>query len=170
MLNIFITNLGKYNEGELVGEWVSLPATADELEAVYKRIGINEEYDEMFITDYEKDIEGLEVGEYSNISYLNELAEKLEDVSEEEKKAIQAMLLDGWEFEDALEKATDGDFNIYYNCNDMTDVAHQVVEERGYLNQIPEELRYYFDYEAYGRDLDIEGKFYYIDGDMIEIF
>lgn len=27
----FITNLGKYNEGELVGEWVKFPTTADEL-------------------------------------------------------------------------------------------------------------------------------------------
>ena len=49
MLNIFITNLGKYNEGELVGEWVKLPATKEELETVYERIGINEEYEEYFI-------------------------------------------------------------------------------------------------------------------------
>ena len=26
----FITNLGKYNEGELVGEWVKFPTTAEE--------------------------------------------------------------------------------------------------------------------------------------------
>ena len=30
----FITNLGKYNEGELVGEWVKFPTTADELKKV----------------------------------------------------------------------------------------------------------------------------------------
>ena len=27
----FVTNLGKYNEGELVGEWVKFPTTAEEL-------------------------------------------------------------------------------------------------------------------------------------------
>ena len=27
----FITNLGKYNEGELVGEWVKFPTTAEEM-------------------------------------------------------------------------------------------------------------------------------------------
>ena len=27
----FITNLGKYNEGALVGEWVKFPTTAEEL-------------------------------------------------------------------------------------------------------------------------------------------
>ena len=28
---VFITNLGKYNEGYLLGEWVTLPTTRDEL-------------------------------------------------------------------------------------------------------------------------------------------
>ena len=32
----FITNLGKYNEGELVGEWVKFPTTAEELKEVFK--------------------------------------------------------------------------------------------------------------------------------------
>ena len=27
----FITNLGKYNEGALIGEWVSFPATPEEV-------------------------------------------------------------------------------------------------------------------------------------------
>lgn len=41
----FITNLGKYNEGELVGEWVKFPTTADELKKVFERIGIGQEDD-----------------------------------------------------------------------------------------------------------------------------
>ncbi|MGX8950038.1 antirestriction protein ArdA, partial [Providencia stuartii] len=32
MISVFITNLGKYNEGELVGEWLELPATSKEIE------------------------------------------------------------------------------------------------------------------------------------------
>ena len=31
----FITNLGKYNEGELVGEWVKFPTTSEELQQVF---------------------------------------------------------------------------------------------------------------------------------------
>ena len=34
MLRIFLTNLGRYNEGRLIGEWVELPCTDNELEAV----------------------------------------------------------------------------------------------------------------------------------------
>ena len=46
MLRIFLTNLGKYNEGQLIGEWVELPCTDDELEAVKERNGISDEPDE----------------------------------------------------------------------------------------------------------------------------
>ena len=45
MLRIYLTNLGKYNEGQLVGEWVELPVTEEELEKVFERIGINEVYE-----------------------------------------------------------------------------------------------------------------------------
>lgn len=61
MLNIYITNLGKYNEGELIGEWAELPVNEEELQEILNRIGINEEYEEYFITDFETDIEGLEI-------------------------------------------------------------------------------------------------------------
>lgn len=177
MLKIYLTNLGKYNEGHLIGEWVELPCTDEELDAVKERIGISDEpdeegnyYEEYFITDYETDIDGLEVGEYSDVDELNELAEQLEELEEDGKKAIQAMLLDGYTFDEALEKANNGDYTIYYDCDNMTDVAYEVVENSGYLQNVPETVARYFDYEAFGRDLDIEGKFYNIDGDMVEIY
>ena len=62
MMNIYLTNLGKYNEGELVGEWVQLPISDEELQEVFKRIGIDgKEYEEYFIADYECDF--YEIGE-----------------------------------------------------------------------------------------------------------
>ena len=42
----FITNLDKYNEGFLVGEWVEFPVTNEEMQAVFKRIGIGRRYEE----------------------------------------------------------------------------------------------------------------------------
>ena len=41
----FITNLGKYNEGDLVGEWVKFPTTAEEMKEVFRRIGIGQKDD-----------------------------------------------------------------------------------------------------------------------------
>ena len=169
MLNIFITNLGKYNEGELIGEWVKLPVSEEELESVFERIGINEEYEEHFITDYETDITGLKVGEYDNIEDLNELAETLEDLDEYEMEIVEAMISDGYDLEEALEKKDD--CMVYHDCNDMTDVAEQYAEETGLLDSIPENLRYYFDFEAYGRDMGIEGTFIFTNkGNCVQIF
>ena len=42
------SNLGKYNEGELVGDWFSFPL--DE-EVIAERIGLNAEYEEYAIHD-----------------------------------------------------------------------------------------------------------------------
>ena len=58
-MKIFITNLGKYCEGYLVGKWVKLPISDDKLDEVLKQIGINEYYEEYFISDCENDIIGL---------------------------------------------------------------------------------------------------------------
>ena len=39
----FVTNLGKYNEGMLVGEGVKLPTTEEEMQKVFERIGIGKQ-------------------------------------------------------------------------------------------------------------------------------
>ena len=47
-MQVYIANLGKYNEGELVGDWFSFPL--DE-EVIAERIGLNAEYEEYAIHD-----------------------------------------------------------------------------------------------------------------------
>lgn len=42
-MRIYIANLGKYNEGELVGAWFTPPV---DFEEVKERIGLNDEYEE----------------------------------------------------------------------------------------------------------------------------
>ena len=94
----FITNLGKYNEGELVGEWVKFPTTAEEMKEVFKRIGIGQKddfgnpYEEWFITDYDCYVDGLydKLGEYENLDELNYLASKLDEMSDSEYAQFQA--------------------------------------------------------------------------------
>ena len=96
----FITNLGKYNEGALVGEWVKFPTTAEELKKVFERIGIGSKdefgqtYEEWFITDYDCYVDGLYdlLGEYANLDELNYLASKLDDMSQDEYERFQAAM------------------------------------------------------------------------------
>ena len=96
----FITNLGKYNEGSLVGEWVKFPTTAEELQKVFERIGIGSKddfgqpYEEWFITDYDCYVDGLydKLGEYENLDELNYLASKLDEMSQGEYEHFQAAM------------------------------------------------------------------------------
>ena len=93
-MKIFITNLGKYCEGYLVGKWVQLPISDDKLGEVLKQIGINEYYEEYFISDCENDIIGLSdvISEYSSISVLNKLAQRIEELSADDTKKLGAVL------------------------------------------------------------------------------
>lgn len=169
-MKIFLTNLGKYNEGELVGEWVELPASQGELQEVFDHIGINEEYEEYFITDYECDL--YEVGEYENIDKLNDIAERIKKLDGEERNVVKALIqkLD-YTLDEAIEKVNNGDYRIYYDCDNMEDVAYQVVEDCGYLDNVPDNVACYFDYESFGRDLGIEGTYIFTDdNEAIEIY
>lgn len=165
MLNIYLTNLGKYNEGQLIGEWLELPATQAEIEECLARIGISDEpdengiyYEEYFITDYETDVDGLRVDEYANLDELNELAEAIEGNEE----AAEVLIYHGY---DTAEEIKDNLDNVVYVCTpkmwetDEEAIAYWYIHEMGCL-EIPEYLENYFDYERYGRDLMIEGTFH----------
>ena len=149
-ISIYITNLGKYNEGELIGEWVNLPATGEELDEVYNRIGINEEYEEVFITDYETDIDGLEIGEYDDILELNEIAKDLETLDGYDLEKIGAIIeAHGLTLRESID---DIDDYTYYSGMTLEDLAYDLVEEMN----LPEFAQRYFDYEAYARDLGFD--------------
>ena len=52
------------------------------------------------------------------------------------------------------------DIILYSGCETMTDLAYYLIDEEQILGEIPSSLQNYIDYEAYGRDLDIEGDIY----------
>ena len=95
----------------------------------------------------------------------------MEGLDEEKEQVVKAMMSEcGYNLDEAIEKANAGDYRIYCSCEDMTDVAYAVVEECGYLDNVPETVARYFDYEAFGRDLGIKGTFLFLDnGDCIEV-
>ena len=66
-MQVYIANLGKYNEGELVGDWFSFPL--DE-EVIAERIGLNAEYEEYAIHD--TDNFPMEISEYISIEELQQ--------------------------------------------------------------------------------------------------
>lgn len=168
MLKIFISNLKEYNNGKIIGEWVSLPCEG--LEEVLNKIS-NNGNDELFISDYETDISNLKISEYDDILQLNEIAEEIGNLSDDELIAFQAYLEQyANNMEQALEEVRQGNYRIYYNCDNMEDVAYQAVNESGLLDGVPEQVKMYFDYEAYGRDMDINRTFIQIDNSFVELY
>ncbi len=45
-------------------------------------------------------------------------------------------------------------------CSDMGKIAQYYVEEAGMLSEVPSNLQNYIDYDALGRDMEIEGNFF----------
>lgn len=235
-IRIYLTNLGKYNEGELVGKWVDLPC---DLEEELAEIGVSDEpdeegryYEEYFITDYESDIPGLEIDEYANIDELNELAERVEGFDDDEIEVISAYFdAVSKDLDAAIDCAESGDWMIYRGCDNMADVAREYIDQLGgiefavgdptayfdmdeyldryyvgeyadqliadgefseedydeafdYAREVLEQEAYdrlsmgemderslenCFDYESFGRDMEIEGTFAFVDGDCVQI-
>lgn len=158
-IKIFLTNLHKYNDGILCGEWLKLPVPAEKLDEVLERIGIDGEYEEYFITDYEAPFANLTIREYASIAELNEFARRLDEVEvwdfdklcsvlEMESPTGIAGILDIIEHLD--------DFDLLVGVEDEEELGRYYAEEFGTLEGIPAHLRFYFDHKSYGRDIHLE--------------
>ncbi|EKB5511866.1 antirestriction protein ArdA [Listeria monocytogenes] len=152
-MQVYISNLGKYNEGELVGAWFRPPI---DMEEVKEKIGLNDQYEEFAIHDYELPFE---IDEYTPISEINRLCALVEEIEDtpiyNELKEIQGMWFSS--LEDLIEHKDD--IICYSDCDSMEDVAAYYVEETGQLGEVSTNLQNYIDYHALGRDMELEGNF-----------
>lgn len=171
----FVTNLGKYNEGQLVGEWVKFPTTEEEMQKVFERIGIGSKdefgvmYEEWFITDYECPVHGIYdmLGEYESLDKLNFLASRIDEMDKWEQEKFVAIM------EAGCDEVSDIDdlINLTYNLDcydfipdihDESDLGYYYVHDAGiYSEKELGPLANYIDYERFGRDvaMDESGRF-----------
>ncbi|EDN8189365.1 hypothetical protein GSY37_15300 [Listeria monocytogenes] len=100
-----------------------------------------------------------EISEYTSISEIKRLCEMVMVLEGapifDELKEIQGMWFSS--LEDLLEHKDD--IICYSDCDSMEDVARYYVEETGQLGEIPANLQNYLDYQALGRDMEIEGNY-----------
>lgn len=151
--------LGCYNAGSLNGNWVdgevagdiSLSVKTVERESYFRdgntvTVCATCGSDEFWVFDHEN-FDGLISGECSPME-AQEKAELLSSVEENEREAWRAWLSNGMTPDlDTMREAYYGEFASDY------DFAVNIVEESGYLANVPENISNYFDYEAYARDL-----------------
>ena len=161
ILEAYITNLGKYNEGQLVGETLKFPTTTEEVQSLLKRIGVDGvRYEEIFITSFDSDVLGLHehLGEYENIDELNYLAALLSDMDQSDLEKFEAVI-DAGEYtgsvKDLINLTQNLDcFEFYSGIHSEEDLGRMYILDFEAM-AVPEHLIDYIDYEAYGRDIRI---------------
>lgn len=157
----YITNLGKYSEGQLVGETLKFPATTEEVQSLLKNIGVDGvRYEEFFITAFDGDVMGLYdyLTEYENLDELNHLAHLISELDSDEIETLEAALNKG----DHTSSVADI-INLVHNLDcyelhpSMTDdeTLGRIYVEDMELLDVPDNVLPYFDFEAYGRDARI---------------
>ncbi len=158
LFEAYITNLGKYNEGELVGETLRFPTSPQAMEALLKNIGVDGiRYEEFFITSFDGDVLGLYdyLGEYENLDELNHLACLLSEMPPDDLAKFEAALHIGAHTSsvaDIINLVENLDcFEFYPEIESEEDLGRYYAEDL----PIPDGLKDYFDYEAYGRDISI---------------
>lgn len=161
ILEAYITNLGKYAEGQLVGETLKFPTTTEEVQALLKRIGVDGvRYEEIFITSFDSDVLGLHehLGEYENIDELNYLAALLSDMDQSDLEKFEAVI-DAGEYtgsvKDLINLTQNLDcFEFYSGIHSEEDLGRMYILDFESMT-VPEHLIDYIDYESYGRDVRI---------------
>lgn len=183
MLRGYITNLGAYNAGALIGEWIDFPISDEELKKVLLRIGVYENDDEMkmlsqmfydeyiseefFITDYDYDDPmpfsiAKFFGEYSSINSINEFAEYVDGLSDDDMDLLTAY------FEAFNEPSDVDDFidiceNVHrfylIDVDDNDELGRYFVDNGLFGDDIPSCYECYLDYSAIGNDISYSGSF-----------
>ena len=164
-IKIAISNLEKQNNGDVNQVWLDLPATDEEFNKAYDEIEIchgdkmyyddeGNPYEEVIISDYETDI-NLGITEYYSIDNLNQIAEKIDELSEKDfkifKAACDAGICDG----DSIFDFNSSDYAFYEGVDNEIELAYAYVERKGGDDKLGDALlEKYFNYESYGRDFN----------------
>ncbi|PYI49994.1 antirestriction protein ArdA [Paenibacillus flagellatus] len=114
-IKVYISNLAKYNDGELVGDWITLPTDSEILESFIEKI-LGED-DEYAIHDYEA---FFSIYEFDNPYKLNELLQQLKSY---DSRLIQSLFYNLSSLEDVLRVLGSGEYSCYYDMESMQDVG-----------------------------------------------
>jgi antirestriction protein len=161
-IRIYVACLASYNNGTLHGEWIDATQGEDGIWRDVSQMLLKSpaEYaEEWAIHDYEG-FEGINLSEYASFETVAEYAAFIEEHGKLGGKLI-AYYGDLDDARDAISDHYAGEYDS------LSDYAEQLTEE---TTQIPEALRYYIDYEAMARDLEINDVLAIEDGRSVHVF
>ena len=149
-MRVYVGTYAKYNDGSLFGKWLSLEDYNDKEEFLKAcaELHSDEEDPELMFQDWE----GIPSGMVSECSVDAECWTLLDAYERYDEGAVIAYCQCFGEWNEArFNDSFRGEFDSWET------MAEELLEETGVIYEIPENLRYYFDYEKYARDLRIAG-------------
>ena len=155
---VYVGTYHKYNSGSIAGKWLDLEDYSDKDEFLQACAELHkDESDPEFMF---QDHEGIPRGMISESSIDAEVWDWLDlDDDDKELLAVYRADIDSDGDIDAAREAFAGKYD------DAEDWARSFLDDTGSLNEIPEHLRYYFDFEAYARDARLGGDMSFVEHD-----
>lgn len=154
---IYVGTYKKYNDGNLFGRWMNLSdfTDKDDFEEACLELHSDEDDPELMFQDWK----GVPSSMISECSISEEVWPYLEALETYNESAVNAYceLFGKWDESD-FEDRYQGKFDNWSRF------AEENVDQLGYLDEMPEHLRYYFDYDAFARDLECSGDYAEEDG------
>jgi antirestriction protein len=176
---IYVACLASYNAGTLHGAWIDATQGAEGIKediakvlraspfpnvtvncpdhtmftdspcALCKGTGKVPSAEEFAIHDYEG-FGNIKLSEFTHIDDVAAIAEALE----EHDGAFEVAYANFHDLNEALDAVRENYCGAY---DSVTDYAEAFADDTGMLSEMPENLRCYFDFEAFGRDMELNG-------------
>jgi len=145
---VYVSTYAKYNAGAPAGAWLNLDdyADRDEFIEAARDLHANESDPEFMYQDWE----GLPSALVSESTIEDEVWDYIAHGAEEGAKRAFIDITGYWDT-DEFDSRYQGEWDS------KRDFAEQLAEDLGYLDNIPEHLQGYFDYDAFARDLFLDG-------------
>lgn len=169
-LNALMTNQEKYREGEVAGIRIEFPTTREAMQEALKKIGVDGiRCREVFLTEHDSNLSGFChcINQSDPVDELNYLCCLLSDMTDTELATFQAVVEYGahnGSAADLINLALNVEaYDFYAGVDNDEELGRIYADDMGNID-ISEEVRPYFDFEAYGRDERINDSGCFVNG------
>lgn len=169
-LNALMVNQEKYRMGEVAGIRVEFPTTKEAMQAALKAIGVDGiRCKNVLLTEHDSNAHAFSyyINQIDTVDEVNYLCRLLSDMSDTEFATFQAVLEYGAHNQgaaDLINLALNVEsYDFYAGVDNDEELGRIYADDMGNID-ISEDVRPYFDYEAYGRDTRINDGGCFING------
>ena len=147
--SVYVGTYAKYNNGDLTGQWVDLTdySSYEDFLEYCAELHSDQDDPEFMFQDYE----GFPDRYYSESGLKPELWDYIEAIQNYDQDFVDAIIDAGYELDDV------DDFSYYGDCHNLGDLAEMYIDETGGVENLSQDtLQRYFDYQSFGRDLQMD--------------